>query len=137
MLPVWCLRGRRGCEILRGGQDGEQGPDVDVTLNRQPERYVGSHVVPVAPPVPLALDVPGPGEVGDDALGRPLGDPQEAGDVADADAAVVGDQEQRLAVVREEGEVRRRVGISLGLSTTWGIALDITRNYIQETRNLN
>ena len=63
--------------------------------------------VEVAAPVSLALDVAGLGEVGDDPLGSALGDVEEAGDVAYADPRVVCDQEQCLAVVCEEGELRR------------------------------
>jgi hypothetical protein len=62
----------------------------------------------VAPPVPLPLEVARAGQVADDPLCRPFGDVQPIGDVAHADPLVVRDQQQRLPVVREEREVRRR-----------------------------
>src|SRR5512135_674634 len=65
-------------------ENGEQRPDVDVTLDRQSEGDVGSHAVEIASPFALALDVSGAGQVGDDALGGPLGDAEPAGDVAHA-----------------------------------------------------
>ena len=42
-------------------------------------------------------------EVGDDALGRPLGDSHSVGDVAHPDPGVTGQAQQDRRVVRHEG----------------------------------
>jgi hypothetical protein len=55
------------------------------------------------------LEVPGPGQVGDDPLGRALGDVQQAGNVSDADSRVSRNQEQRIAVVCEKPKLRRGI----------------------------
>ena len=49
----------------------------------------------VAATFALAIDVPGPRKVGDDALRRALRDVQKARDVSHEDAWIVRDQEQR------------------------------------------
>jgi len=67
---------------------------------------VGSHVVEISAPLPLTIDVPGAGEVGDDPLGGALGDAQQVGDVPDANPRIPGDQEQRVAVVGEQPKIR-------------------------------
>ncbi len=56
---------------------------------------MGSHVVEVSTPLPLAIDVPRTDKVGDSALGCPLCDFQQVGDVSNTDARITGDQEQR------------------------------------------
>ena len=86
-------------------EDGEQRADIDVALERQPKRQAGSHPVDVAAAPAFAVDVSRPGEIGDEALGRALGDLQAGGEVADADLTVLRNQEQGLGVIRQEGEL--------------------------------
>jgi hypothetical protein len=67
---------------------------------------VGSYVVKVSTPLPLPIDVPGTRKIGDNALGRTLGNFQQIGDVTDTDPRVTGDEEQRVAVVGEQPKIR-------------------------------
>ena len=46
-------------------------------------------------------------EVGDDSLGRPLGDSDDLGDVSEPDVRVSRDAQKHLRVVREERPGRR------------------------------
>ena len=66
--------------------------------------------VAVAATVALAVDVFGLDEVGEDALGGSLGDPDLLGDVAKPDVGRAGDAEEHLGVVK-----RKRHGRSSGL----------------------
>ena len=49
------------------------------------------------------LDVPGFDQVGDDALGCAFGDADALGDVAEPDVVCLGEAEEDLGVVGEEG----------------------------------
>src|SRR2546429_9480493 len=70
---------------------------------------VGLDRVVVAAAVALARDVPGGGEVADDAMGGALGDPDRLADLAQADAGILGDAQQDLGVVGEKRPRRRTV----------------------------
>ena len=50
-----------------------------------------------------AIDDPGLDEVGDDSLRGPLGDPDLVGDLPERDVDVLGDADEHLRVVRQEG----------------------------------
>ena len=49
------------------------------------------------------LDVPGLDQVGEDALGCPFGDADAFGDVAESDVVCLGEADEDLGVVGEEG----------------------------------
>jgi hypothetical protein len=66
---------------------------------------VGSHVVEVATPFPLTIDVPRTRKVGDNSLGCALGDFQQVGYVSDTNSRITGDQEKRIAVVCEQAKI--------------------------------
>ena len=66
---------------------------------------MGSHVVEVSTPLPLTIDVPRTGKVGDNALGGALGDLQQVGDVSDTNSRIAGDQKQGVAVVCEQPKI--------------------------------
>src|SRR5205085_11007366 len=76
--------------------------DGGLAGGRLPERLVGLDLVAVTPALLLLDDVAGLGEVGDDAVGAALGDPDPLGDVAQPDAGVMGDADQHPSVVGEE-----------------------------------
>jgi hypothetical protein len=59
--------------------------------------------VAVAAPDALGLHVAGFDELGEDALGRAFGDADTLGHVAQPDLGVLGDAQENLGVVREEG----------------------------------
>lgn len=64
------------------------------------------HAVPVASTVALLDDVAGGGEIGDDAVGTSLGDPERRREISEADAGVVRDTQQDACVVRQKGPLR-------------------------------
>jgi len=66
---------------------------------------VRSHVVEVSTPLPLPIDVPRTGKVGDNALSCALGYLQQVGNVSDTNSRITGDQEQRVAVVCEQPKI--------------------------------
>ncbi len=63
---------------------------------------VGVDAVVVATADPLAFDVAGFHEFGDDALGGSFCDPDALGDVTESGVRVLVDAEEDLGVVREE-----------------------------------
>ena len=63
---------------------------------------VGVDAVAVSTADPFALDVAGFDEVGDDALGGTLGDPNALGDVTEPRVRIADEAEKDLGVVREE-----------------------------------
>ena len=99
MLP----RSRLACSR----EDRKERADVGVALDGEPERQVRTDGVEVPAAVSFAFDVSGAGEVCHDPLRPALGDTEQLGDVADPDLRIVRDQQQRLAVVRDECELRR------------------------------
>lgn len=64
-------------------------------------RFSVDHVA-VAAAMPLAMEVPGLDEVGEDALCGSERYPDRVGDVAQANVGVAGDAEQHLRVVGDE-----------------------------------
>jgi hypothetical protein len=62
-------------------------------------------VVEVSTPLPLTIDVPSARKVADNPLRSALGDFQQVGNVSDANTRITGDQEQRVAVVREQPKI--------------------------------
>ena len=91
------------------------GPDriassAPISMSRWMGRPSGRWVltrVERASPFPFTIDVARFREVSDDALCRALGHAEQASEVADPDPPVVRDQQQRLAVAREERELWR------------------------------
>ena len=67
---------------------------------------MGFDVVDVPAPLPLAIEVPRGDQIGHDALGGPLGDVEKVGEIPNTNAWVTGDQEERVAVIGEQAEVR-------------------------------
>ena len=61
------------------------------------------HLVVVATPDPLAGEVALVDELGDDALGRALGDIERRGDVAQPNCGVAGDDQEDARVIGYEG----------------------------------
>jgi hypothetical protein len=88
--------------FARGMDEVEEGPDFDVFLRWVAHVPVFVDAVAVAATFPLAVDEPGLDEVGDDALGGSLGDPDLLGDVSKPDVRHAGDAEEHLRVVGEE-----------------------------------
>jgi hypothetical protein len=66
------------------------------------ERQGGLDPVAVAAAIFVLDDVPGPDEIGDDAVGGALGDARPGRDVAQPHARVVGDAQQHPGVVGQE-----------------------------------
>ncbi len=89
-------------------QDAREGADLNVTLKGEAKGQVVAQGVQIATSFTMALDVSGPCQVGDDPLGRALCDVKQGRNVSDADPRVVGDQEESLAVTRQEREFRSR-----------------------------
>ena len=92
--------------LIRPGHYCEQRFDVEVALKGQSEGQVGSDVVDVSAPLPLAIEVPRADQVGHNALGGALGDVEKVSEISNANSRVTGDQEERVAVIREQPEVR-------------------------------
>src|ERR1700684_1725548 len=65
-------------------------------------------LVAVAAAVLLLDDVPGLGQVSDNAVGAALGDVEPGRDIAEADARVLCDAQQDSGVVGQEGPARGR-----------------------------
>ena len=63
---------------------------------------VHGDAVVISSPDASALDVPLGDEVGDDRLGRPLGDAHPGGDVPAADLWIGGDADEDVSVIGEE-----------------------------------
>jgi hypothetical protein len=83
----------------------QQGVDVDVTLKRQVERSVNSYAVDVATPLSFAVDVPGFDQIGDGALRCAFRDVEQYRDVSYPNPGIPSDQQQRIAVIRQEPKV--------------------------------
>ena len=65
-----------------------------------------SYPVDISAPLSLAIQVTRADQVGNDALRRALGDVQQGGHVSDAYPWIAGDEQEQIAVVGEESEVR-------------------------------
>jgi hypothetical protein len=70
------------------------------------QRQVRLDLVAVAAAVLVLDDVPGLGEIGDDAVGGALGDARPGRDVAQPHALVVGNAQQHPGVIGQEAPVR-------------------------------
>ncbi len=70
------------------------------------QRKVLLDLIAVPTPVTLFDDVPGGGEIGDDAVRAAFGDAERGGDVTEPDPRVVRDGDQGSRVVGEEAPFR-------------------------------
>jgi hypothetical protein len=96
------LRPRLVLRLVGDVSEIEEGADLDVLLRWVAHVPVLVDAVAVATTVALALDVSGLDQVGEDALGGSLGDPDLLGNVAKPDVWRAGDAEEHLRVVGEE-----------------------------------
>src|SRR6266704_1847041 len=103
--------GQPGCAGAVAGEECQdfagrcQSPAVR-HWQRSAKRQVGLDLVAVAAAVLVLDDVPGPGEIGDDAVSGALGDARPGRDVAQPHARVAGDAQQHPGVVGQETPVR-------------------------------
>ncbi len=74
-----------------------------MTLHRVPQRATEVHRVPVSPALTDLRDVPSIAELRHDALNGPLRDADRGGDIARARRPVLGDADEDVGMVREEG----------------------------------
>lgn len=81
----------------------EQRADLQTELGRVSHRVLLVDGVAVAAPDALGLHVAGFDELGEDALGRAFGDADALGHVTEPDLGVLGDAQEDLGVVGEEG----------------------------------
>ena len=65
-----------------------------------------SHPVDISTAFSRAIEVPGADQVGNNALGGTLGDVEKNREIPNANPGVPGDQEERVAVICEQPEVR-------------------------------
>ena len=106
-LPSGAPPGRplcRLCEALVALhlQEFQEFADLVAVLGGVAHADVGVDAVVVATADPFAVDVAGFPQLGDDALGGPLSDPNALGDVTEPGVRVSVDAEKDLGVVREE-----------------------------------
>ena len=94
LLGLWCR--------IDTGEKVEELSDLAVGLSRVPHGNLPVDRVAEAAPVPLALDVPGFGQVSDDAPGRSFRDSDDLRDVSESNVGVASDAEKHLCVVRAE-----------------------------------
>ena len=90
------------------GQAHEEIADGVFALDGMAEWNLWMDLVPVAPANPGSSDVTLRNQVSDDALRGPLGDADPSGDVTTADASVLGDADEHVPVVGQEGPRRPR-----------------------------
>ena len=76
--------------------------DILLAGVRVGKRNVSVDLVLVAATVSLAGDVAGGGQLSDDAMGGPFGDPDLVADLAQANAGIVGDADQHPGVVGQK-----------------------------------
>ena len=86
----------------------EQLRDLVVFLERVPEMQVLGNGVVVAPSPALPAEIAVEFEVHHDLHGGPFGDADEVGDLAQAEVRCLGDGEEHMGVVGEEGPATRR-----------------------------
>ena len=91
-----------GSRRVDTGEKVEELSDLVVGLRRVAHGDSPVDRVAAAAAVPLALDVPGVGQVSDDALGCSFRDSHGLRDVSQSSVRVTGDAEEHLRVVREE-----------------------------------
>ncbi len=110
--PLWT-------RLSPGSEDREQVADLLVARQRIGQRTLGVDQVGVSPPRSLARDVTLVCELRDDAVRCPFGDPHTLTDVTQANAGLIGDADQDLAVVGEERPATaRRVGHERKITNT-------------------
>jgi hypothetical protein len=86
-----------------GREHVDQVADLVAELGNVAHRQVAPDRVGVAAACPRALDVAGFDEVGEDPLSRAFGDSDPVGHVAQAHVRVLGEAEEHLRVVGDEG----------------------------------
>jgi hypothetical protein len=110
-------------------KETEECLDVYVPLEGEMERQVGLYRIDVAVAFFHEVDVPGLGQVGDNALRGTLGDVQQVGDLPDSDPRIAHDQQEGISVIGEESELwdprHQLAPFSLAKA---GIAIDKTGN---------
>lgn len=95
-----------GYRPSEGSEDLDQVSDVLVAGDWIVDREVGVDRVPVATPVPFSRDVPRGGQLDDDPMRSPLGDPHPVTNLSQANAGVVGDADQHLGVIGQKRPAR-------------------------------
>lgn len=88
-----------------GSQELEELADPMRLLHGMPERPVGVDAVLVPPAGSGPLDVARADQVGDDRLRCTLSDADSGGNITTADAGIIGDTDEDVAVVGEERPV--------------------------------
>jgi hypothetical protein len=88
--------------LLSELEESKEFADLVPVLGGMAHGGLGIDAVVIASTDSFAFDVAGFDQVGDDALRGALGDPDDQGDVPEADVRVALDAEQHLGVVREE-----------------------------------
>src|SRR5207244_10703008 len=89
------------------GEEAEKLADLPLAGERVRERKVWLDRVAVAPAVSLAGEVARCLELGDDAVGGALGDPDPLADLPQGQPGLIRDAEQQLTVVGQERPFRR------------------------------
>jgi len=87
----------------------DQRRDAFVSLDRVPERTIGSDLVAISTTMANPLDVPGLFQVGDDALDRALRDAYKLSNVAHSCLRLPRNAQQDVRVVGEKRPVRLRI----------------------------
>ena len=98
--------GRRALARARLDEEVEHLADRALTVRRPGQWEVLLDLVAVTTPVPLLDDVPGGGEVGDDAVRAAFGDAERGRDVAEPDSRIVRDRHQRTRMIRQKAPLR-------------------------------
>lgn len=84
-------------------EQGEQTLDHDVGLEWVTEWNAFRYFVTIAPTHPLVAEITGFFQFGDNPLGCSLGNSDLGGDVASSNVGILGDAEQHVRVVGQEG----------------------------------
>ena len=77
----------------------QQLADPKVGLGGVPHLHVTVQAIVIAPADPVAIDVSGGYQVGDDSLCRSFSDSDHLRDIADSDLLIASDAQERLGVV--------------------------------------
>jgi hypothetical protein len=91
-----------GGRLGRRFEEPDQLADGVVAVLGVPQRQVFVHLVMVSAPVADLRQVAGFHQVVDDLCRRSLGDPNDLGDVSEANGWVAGDRLEHVRVVRDE-----------------------------------
>ena len=87
----------------------EQLADGAFPADRVPQHEVLLDLVAVATAVTFLHDIPSAGEIGDDAVGRALGDVDREGKIAQPSVGLSGDEEDGAGVIGQEAPVAHGV----------------------------